>query len=190
MDDVTDTVFREIVAKHAPADLMMTEFANADGYCSPGKHAIMSRLKYNPIEGPVVAQIWGIDPKNYYTMAKDMKGMGFVGVDINMGCPVKDMIKKGQTAVDDIMGIARQSDHPRAFEVTGQLIKTVAETAKDLLALQKQKKDLIRPEAGEAPKQIGTQNNIVFSGSTNDLLKMLKNQNEKVIDADPTKTQE
>ena len=56
---------------------------------------------------------------------------------------LKDMIKKGQTAVDDIMGIARQSDHPRAFEVTGQLIKTVAETAKDLLALQKQKKDLV-----------------------------------------------
>ena len=103
---------------------------------------------------------------------------------------LKDMIKKGQTAVDDIMGIARQSDHPRAFEVTGQLIKTVAETAKDLLALQKQKKELSRPEAGEVPKQIGTQNNIVFSGSTNDLLKMLKNQNEKVIDADTTKTQE
>jgi hypothetical protein len=95
------------------------------------------------------------------------------------------MIKKGQTAVDDIMGIARQSDHPRAFEVTGQLIKTVAETAKDLLALQKQKKDLVTVQA-DAPKQIGTQNNIVFSGSTNDLLKMLKQNNEKVIDADPT----
>ena len=102
---------------------------------------------------------------------------------------LKDMVKKGQTAVDDIMGIARQSDHPRAFEVTGQLIKTVAETAKDLMALQKQKKDLVTVQA-DAPKQIGTQNNIVFSGSTNDLLKMLKNQNEKVIDADPTKTQE
>ena len=98
---------------------------------------------------------------------------------------LKDMIKKGQTAVDDIMGIARQSDHPRAFEVTGQLIKTVAETAKDLLALQKQKKDLVTVQA-DAPKQIGTQNNIVFSGSTNDLLKMLKQNNEKVIDADPT----
>lgn len=95
MDDVTDTVFRQIVAKYAPADLMMTEFANADGYCSAGKHAIMNRLKCNPIEGPVVAQIWGIDPKNYYTMAKDMKEMGFIGVDINMGCPIKDMIKKG-----------------------------------------------------------------------------------------------
>jgi hypothetical protein len=100
---------------------------------------------------------------------------------------LKDMIKKGQTAVDDIMGIARQSDHPRAFEVTGQLIKTVAETAKDLLDLQKQKKALSAPVAGEEPKQIGTQNNIVFSGSTNDLLKMLKQQNEKVIDADHSK---
>jgi hypothetical protein len=101
---------------------------------------------------------------------------------------LKDMIKKGQTAVDDIMGIARQSDHPRAFEVTGQLIKTVAETAKDLLDLQKQKKALSAPVPGaEEPKQIGTQNNIVFTGSTNDLLKMLKNQNEKVIDADSAK---
>ena len=95
MDDVTDTVFRQIVAKHAPADLMMTEFANADGYCSPGKQAISSRLKYEPIEGPVIAQIWGIDPKNYLMMAKDIKAMGFAGIDINMGCPVKDMIKKG-----------------------------------------------------------------------------------------------
>jgi hypothetical protein len=96
---------------------------------------------------------------------------------------LKQMISKGQTAVDDIMSIARQSDHPRAFEVTGQLIKTVAETAKDLLALQKQKKDLTTIAGPEAPKQIGTQNNIVFSGSTNDLLKLLKNKDEKVIDA-------
>lgn len=102
---------------------------------------------------------------------------------------LKDMVKKGQDAVNDIMGIARQSDHPRAFEVTGQLIKTVAETAKDLLALQKQKKDLVTVQT-EQPTQIGTQNNIVFSGSTNDLLKMLKNQNEKVIDAAPTTNQE
>ena len=96
---------------------------------------------------------------------------------------LKNMIVKGQDIVNDMAAIARQSDHPRAFEVTGQLIKTVAETAKDLLALQQQKKELTRPEAGEAPKQIGTQNNIVFSGSTTDLIKMLKNTNsEKVID--------
>lgn len=101
---------------------------------------------------------------------------------------LKDMVHKGQLAVDNIMDIARQSDHPRAFEVTGQLIKTVAETAKDLLDLQKQKKALSAPAAGEAPKQIGTQNNIVFSGNTNDLLKLLRKQDEKVIDGQSTDT--
>ena len=95
MDDVTDTVFRQIVSKHAPADLMMTEFANADGYCSPGKHAIMSRLRHKPSERPLIAQIWGVDPANYNQMAADMVRAGFDGVDINMGCPIKDMIKKG-----------------------------------------------------------------------------------------------
>ena len=95
MDDVTDTVFRQIVAKHAPADLMMTEFANADGYCSPGKEAIKTRLRLSADEGPVIAQIWGINPDNYFTMAQDLVAMGFAGIDINMGCPVKDMIKKG-----------------------------------------------------------------------------------------------
>lgn len=95
MDDVTDTVFRQIVAKYAAADLMMTEFANADGYCSPGRHAIMNRLKHVPAEQPLIAQIWGIKPQNYHDMAKDLVEMGFAGVDINMGCPIKDMIKKG-----------------------------------------------------------------------------------------------
>lgn len=99
---------------------------------------------------------------------------------------LKNMLMKGQDVVNDMANIAKQSDHPRAFEVTGQLIKTVAETAKDLLALQKQKKELSAPAPGtEAPKQIGTQNNIVFSGSTTDLIKMLKNKTENVIDAEP-----
>ena len=104
---------------------------------------------------------------------------------------LKNMLMKGQDVVNDMASIAKQSDHPRAFEVTGQLIKTVAETAKDLLSLQKQKKELTAPAPGEAPKQIGTQNNIVFSGSTTDLIKMLKNKNvENVIDAEPNRIQD
>lgn len=95
MDDVTDTVFRQIVAHHAPADVMMTEFANADGWCSPGREAIATRVKFKKTEQPLIAQIWGIEPKNYKQMAADMVKLGFVGIDINMGCPVKDMIKKG-----------------------------------------------------------------------------------------------
>ncbi|MSR68451.1 tRNA-dihydrouridine synthase [Candidatus Saccharibacteria bacterium] len=118
MDDVTDTVFRQIVAKHAPADLMMTEFANADGYCSPGKEAIKTRLRLSPSEGPVIAQIWGINPDNYYIMARDLVDMGFAGIDINMGCPVKDMIKKGACS-------AMIQNHALAAEAIAATIKGV-----------------------------------------------------------------
>lgn len=101
---------------------------------------------------------------------------------------LKRLIDKGEIALDSMMDVARQSDHPRAFEVTGQLIKTVAETAKDLLALQKTKKEIQGPEE-KAPQQIGTQNNIVFAGSTNDLIKALRDRNENIIDAADQKTQ-
>lgn len=97
---------------------------------------------------------------------------------------LKRMITKGETALDDMMSVARQSDHPRAYEVTGQLIKTVAETAKDLLALQKAKKDLQGPEEIKQ-QQIGTQNNIVFSGSTTDLIDMLREKKKAEIDVTP-----
>lgn len=101
---------------------------------------------------------------------------------------LKQMIAKGQSAVEDISNIAKQSDNPRAYEVTGELIKTVAETAKDLLQLQKQKKELEMVKK-EEPKQIGTQNNIVFTGSTNDLLKLLNKENEKIINGDDQTSQ-
>lgn len=100
---------------------------------------------------------------------------------------LRNLLDKGEQALDGMMDVARQSDHPRAYEVTGQLIKTVAETAKDLLALQKTKRDLQTPEEVKQ-QQIGTQNNIVFAGSTNDLLKALRNKNENVIDASPQKS--
>jgi len=94
---------------------------------------------------------------------------------------LRSLLDKGEQALDGMMDVARQSDHPRAFEVTGQLIKTVADTAKDLLALQKAKKELQTPEEVKQ-QQIGTQNNIVFAGSTNELIKALRNKSDKVID--------
>jgi len=102
---------------------------------------------------------------------------------------LKRMIAKGETALDDMINVARQSDHPRAYEVTGQLIKTVAETAKDLLALQKTKKELQSPEEVKQ-QQIGTQNNIVFSGSTADLIDMLREKKKAEIDVTPKKPTE
>jgi prophage tail gpP-like protein len=97
---------------------------------------------------------------------------------------LKRMITKGETVVDDMLNVARQSDHPRAYEVAGQLIKTVAETAKDLLALQKTRRELQTPEETKQ-QQIGTQNNIVFSGSTSDLIDMLREKKRAEIDITP-----
>lgn len=82
---------------------------------------------------------------------------------------LRNLIDKGNEAIDGILHIAKNSDHPRAYEVAGQLIKTVSDTAKDLLEVQKRKKDL---EKEDKPK-IQTQNNL-FVGSTHELLKAMK----------------
>lgn len=89
---------------------------------------------------------------------------------------LRDLIDKGNEAIDGILHIAKNSDHPRAYEVAGQLIKTVSDTAKDLLEVQKQKKEL---EKQDKPK-IQTQNNL-FVGSTHELLKAMKNANKESV---------
>ena len=101
MDDVTDTVFREIVAQVAPPDLMMTEFASSDGYAHPeGRASVERRLRVNETEAalgvPLIAQIWGSNPDHYLAMARDLAARGlYAGIDINMGCPEKGIVKRG-----------------------------------------------------------------------------------------------
>jgi tRNA-dihydrouridine synthase len=98
MDDVTDTVFRQIVAECARPDVSFTEFVNVDGLQSPGRPKLLHKLKLAEQEGPVVAQLWGLKPENYYKTTKELIEMGYSGVDINMGCPVKTVIKNGACA--------------------------------------------------------------------------------------------
>lgn len=81
-----------------------------------------------------------------------------------------NLIEKGQEAVSGILDLAQDSQHPRAFEVAGQLIKSVGDVTDKLLELQKKMKDLEKPQGG-APKTV---NNALFVGSTADLQKMLK----------------
>lgn len=95
MDDVTDTVFRQIIASIAPPDVFFTEFVSVDGLCSEGVGKIINRLQFIETEKPLVAQIWGVKAENYYTVAKMICKMGFDGIDINMGCPDSKVIKKG-----------------------------------------------------------------------------------------------
>ncbi len=93
MDDVTETVFRRVVQACAPADLMFTEFVNVDALCSAGRTAALRRLRFETAENPLIAQIWGKTPENFYTVANELVDMGFDGVDINMGCPDKSVVK-------------------------------------------------------------------------------------------------
>jgi len=85
------------------------------------------------------------------------------------------LVMKGQEAVDGILDVARASDHPRAYEVAGQLIKHVADTADKLIDLQKKMKDLDAEDKKSSPSTV---NNTMFIGSTADLQKMLKKQKE------------
>lgn len=156
MDDVTDTVFRQIVAGCAKPDLFITEFVNVDGLQSPGRKRLLHKLTLASEEGisrhsrlsglqgateqqsepymqygeraaedatqqsaksasgaaglasrqagaawkprPIIAQLWGTKPENFYKTAKELVEMGFDGIDLNFGCPVKTVIKNGACA--------------------------------------------------------------------------------------------
>ena len=81
-----------------------------------------------------------------------------------------DTIKNTSDAVEEMLGIAKQSQHPRAFEVVATLLNTQREASKDLLDLHKKKKEL-KHEDKDGPETV---NNNLFVGSTADLLKMIK----------------
>ena len=98
MDDITDVVFRQIIADCARPDLFITEFVNVDGLQSPGREKLLHKLNFLPKEKPILAQLWGTKPENFYKTTKELKKMGFDGVDLNMGCPVKTVIKNGACA--------------------------------------------------------------------------------------------
>ena len=83
------------------------------------------------------------------------------------------LVMKGQEAVDGILDVARASDHPRAYEVAGQLIKHVADTTDKLIDLQGKMKELDK-EDKKGPTNV---TNAMFVGSTADLQKLLKQQN-------------
>ena len=107
MDDVTDTVFRQIVASCAPPDLFFTEFVNVDGLMSPGRDKLLKKLRFVPEEKSLVAQLWGLKPENFRAVAEQIadgtlarelglpEGCNFVGVDLNMGCPAKSEVQNG-----------------------------------------------------------------------------------------------
>jgi predicted nuclease with TOPRIM domain len=92
-----------------------------------------------------------------------------------------DLSEQGEEAIELMMELARESEHPRAFEVLGQLIKQKADINDKLMKLHKSNKDIKQVDPS-SPVLPGVTNNNLFIGSTTDLQRML--QDEKVIDGD------
>lgn len=96
MEAVTDIVFRHVVAAAAKPDVFMTEFVNASSFCSAkGRHSTKRRLLFTDDERPIIAQIWGTKPDEFAKMSVELAKVGFAGIDINMGCPDKAVLKTG-----------------------------------------------------------------------------------------------
>lgn len=93
MADVTDAAFRRIIAKYGKPDVIWTEFVSCDGLCSDGRKNLLHDLWFDESERPIVAQIFGGKPQNFTETARLLVELGFDGIDINMGCPSKDIEK-------------------------------------------------------------------------------------------------
>lgn len=121
MENVTDFVFREIVATTCPPDVLFTEFTNVEGLLSLGRKNLISKFKFSENQRPIVAQIWGTKPESFYKVAKMVRELGFDGVDINMGCPDKTVLKNGSGAA--------LSNNPK---LAGEIIEATKKGAKDI----------------------------------------------------------
>lgn len=136
MDDVSDTVFRQVIADCAAPDLFFTEFVNVDGLMSVGRPHLLKKLRFAEKEGRVVAQLWGLNPDNFRAVAAQVAdgslahelglpdGVNFTGIDLNMGCPAKSEVKNGACAA-----LIRRESWP----LTEQIIRATQEGAAGML---------------------------------------------------------
>lgn len=92
---------------------------------------------------------------------------------------IRNLINKGDIAIDELIDVAKESEHPRAYEVVANLIKTMADLNKDLMDIQKKRKDLSGKKIENNPDSPITVDKAVFVGSTKDLIKMIKNNKEE-----------
>lgn len=95
MEDVTNSVFRRVVTSVAAPEVFFTEFTSVEGLMSEGSLRVGRRLEHTEKERPLIAQIWGLKPENFYKASKFLVESGFDGIDLNMGCPTSDVTSKG-----------------------------------------------------------------------------------------------
>ena len=98
LEDVTDAAFRRLVARHGKPAVMFTEFTSADGLVlapAAGQRSLRKKLLFDESERPIVAQLFSAVPERIEQAARMVAELGFDGVDINMGCPVREVVHTG-----------------------------------------------------------------------------------------------
>ena len=90
---------------------------------------------------------------------------------------LRELLLQGKSALETALSVAKQSEHPRAFEVVGGLMKQLADINQQLMDVHQQKKKLEEPSKSQSTKNT-TNNNVIFTGSTAELSKMLSNMNK------------
>jgi len=97
--NVTDFSFRQFLIRYSKPNVLWTEFVAADGLCHPkGRQALLRDLQFSENERPIVAQLFTSHPEKMFEAARLVKELGFDGIDINMGCPDKNVMKQGAGA--------------------------------------------------------------------------------------------
>jgi len=92
MDGYTDSAFRQTCKSINPNIILFTEFVSADGIHHNAKK-LLEKIQFQPTENPIVVQIFGKNTESFTTTAKKCEELGFDGIDINMGCPAKKVVK-------------------------------------------------------------------------------------------------
>jgi tRNA-dihydrouridine synthase len=117
---------------------VVTEFTSTDGLCTEGRPRVINRLRFAADEHPIVAQIWGNVPERYHRVAAEVREMGFDGLDINMGCPVRKITSRGACGA--------LINNP---SLAGELIAAAKEGAGDLPVSVKTRIGIARSKAEE-----------------------------------------
>jgi len=97
LEDVTDAAFRRLIARHGKPHVMFTEFTSADGLMladAEGQKKLRRKLIYSDTERPIVAQLFTAVPEYMEKTARMVAELGFDGIDINMGCPVDEVVRQ------------------------------------------------------------------------------------------------
>jgi nifR3 family TIM-barrel protein len=96
--NVTDAAFRYLIAKYGKPDVFYTEFVSCDGLVSGGRDVLLRDLAFSSTEHPIVAQLFGSNPDHFVRCAELVQSLGFDGLDVNMGCPDRNVEKQGAGA--------------------------------------------------------------------------------------------